>query len=349
MTVPHEAAPGDTGASRTPVSAARPAGLRGWAGRAVLGLLRASLLVSPRPTVLLVRRQFARGVVERTTRLDAQAPAGVAAVLDERYGPGADEVLDVFHPDDATGPLPTVVWTHGGAFVGGTKDELRGWFRLLASHGVTVVAPRYTRAPEARYPTPVRQVTAALRHVQEHAARFHVEPSRLVLAGDSAGAQISAQVATLTTVPSYARTLGVAPTVHPAQLRGVLLCCGVFDLARLDPRSPLRDVLRACGWAYSGDRRFLDDEAFLSSMSVGRHVTAAFPSTFVTVGNADPLRGQSVALAATLEGHGVDVETLFFPDAHTPALPHEYQFEPGSADADAALDRLVRFVRRCTA
>ncbi len=335
--------------TRTPLPPSRPGGARGLATRVVLGALRASLLVSPRPAVLLVRRQFAAGVVDRTARLDALAPADVTAVLDEPYGPHPDEVLDVFHPAGAAGALPTVVWTHGGAFVGGTKDELRGWFRLLASHGFTVVAPRYTRAPEARYPTPVRQVLAALAHVQEHADRFHVEPSRLVLAGDSAGAQISAQVATLVTVPSYARDLGLEPTVDAAQVRGTVLCCGVFDLAQISRTSPLRDVLRACGWAYSGNRHFEDDERFLSTMSVGRHVTAAFPSTFVTVGNADPLRVQSQTLATTLERHGVDVETLFFPTDHEPALPHEYQFEADTADGVAALDRIVRFVRRCTA
>lgn len=298
---------------------------------------------------MVARRQFAAGVIDRTARLDAMAPADVVQVLDERYGSAPDEVLDVFRPHSARGPLPTVVWTHGGAFVGGTKDELRGWFMLLARRGFTVVAPRYTRAPEARYPTPVRQVTAALRHVQEHAARLGADPSRLVLAGDSAGAQISAQVATIATVPSYADRVGIASAVGPDQVRAAVLCCGVFDLAHLSPASPMREVLRACGWAYSGNRRFQHDERFLSTMSVGRHVDGTFPPTFVTAGNRDPLLPQSVALAATLTDHGVDVETLFFDAAHEPPLPHEYQFEADTVDGAAAMDRITQFVRRCTA
>jgi len=328
----------------TPASAPQ-----GPTARALRAMVRTSLWFSPRPVALLVRRQFAAGVVERTARLEAMAPTDVGAVLDERYGPAPDEVLDVFTPAGVSGQLPTVLWTHGGAFVGGTKDELRGWFRLLAARGLTVVAPRYTRAPDARYPTPVRQIMTALHHVQEHAPRLHVDPSRLVLAGDSAGAQISAQVTTIATVPSYATLVGIRPSVEPAQIRGVVLSCGVFDLAHLSPDSPLRDVLRACGWAYSGDRHFERDEHFLSTMSVARHVGAAFPPVFVTVGNADPLRPQSVHLAETLAGHGVDVETLFPPADHVPALEHEYQFEADTKDGSAALDRIAHFIRRCTA
>ncbi|HEY5151382.1 MAG TPA: alpha/beta hydrolase fold domain-containing protein, partial [Mycobacterium sp.] len=45
-----------------------------------------------------------------------------------------------------------------------------------------------------RYPTPIRQLMAAFGHLRGHAARLHLDPSRIVLVGDSAGAQISAQV-----------------------------------------------------------------------------------------------------------------------------------------------------------
>lgn len=337
--------------TETPLPSTRPTGVRRLALRAGLGLLHATLWVSPRPMAIAVRRQFATSVRERTARLDARAPADVVAVLDEPYGSSPDELIDVFAPASAKpgDRLPTVLWTHGGAFVGGTKEELAGYFRTIAAAGFTVVAPRYARAPEARYPTPVRQVMAALAHVQADAERLHVDPDRLVLAGDSAGAQISAQVAAVVTDPGYATVVGVAPAVTPARLRGVALCCGVFDLGQISDSSPLKDVLVACGWAYSGTRRFRTDERFMGSMSVARHVTAAFPPTFVTVGNADPLRSQSLALAATLEAAGVDVETLFYPADHEPPLPHEYQFDLDLTDGRVALERLLAFFARCTA
>jgi acetyl esterase len=240
------------------------------------------------------------------------------------------------------------VWTHGGAFVGGSKEEIGGYLRIIAGAGFTVVGVRYSLAPEARHPTPTRQLLQALRHLEANADRLHVDPDRFVLAGDSAGAQISAQAACVLTNPEYATQIGVAPLLRPEQVRGVALCCGVFDLAMVESSSPFRMLIDAVGWAYSGARNFRDDDAFISAVSVPAHTTAEFPPAFLTVGNADPLERQSHALATVLESKGVDVERLFYPDGHTPALDHEYQFDLDLDDARVALDRMTAFFRRVT-
>ena len=65
--------------------------------------------------------------------------------------------------------------------------------------------------------------------------------------------------------------------------------------------------------------------------------------------NGDPRTdGQSRPLAATLEGLGVDVTTLFFPADHEPALPHEYQFNLDIADGQHALAQMLAFLERHT-
>jgi acetyl esterase/lipase len=101
-------------------------------------------------------------------------------------------------------------------------------------------------------------------------------------------------------------------------------------------------------WAYSGNRRFADDAAFVSAMSVVDHVTDRFPATFLTVGNADPLLSHSLDLEARLRALGVDVETRFFDADHEPPLGHEYQFAIDLADAQDTLARIVEFARRRT-
>jgi acetyl esterase/lipase len=289
----------------------------------------------------------------------ARAPRDVVVVTDERYGDEPEELLDVYGPRPAVdaGPSgsarPTVVWTHGGGFIGGSKEEPAGYLRRIAQAGFTVVGVGYTLAPGARYPTPARQLMAALAHLQADAGRLGIDPTRLVLAGDSAGAHVSAQVAAIVTNPSYSRDMGIAPTIEAEQLRGVALCCGLYDLAAINrsppPDGPLDSFIKAVAWNYSGNRHFRRDAHFLSTMSVAGHVTAAFPPAFVTAGNADLLQGQSRALAARLEAEGVDVETLFFASDHEPPLPHEYQFDLDGADGQLALERLVAFFGRCTA
>ena len=338
------AAAGDT---RLPL-VARHADLRHrlLIGAARLGL-RASLLVSPRPAALLLRRLFAAGGAATARGLAPHAPAGgVALVRDERYGDGPDALLDLYRPAAASGPLPTVVWFHGGGWIGGAKEELADWHRIVAAHGFAVAAPRYPLAPERRYPEPLRHAMRALAHLRAEAPRLGLDGERFALAGDSAGAQIAAQAAALVTTPGYAATVGVAPTLAPAQLRATVLACGPYDLGLLDGAAgDARRIATALLRTYSGRRRFLRDPRFAAA-SVAGHLSAAFPPALVTVGDADPLRAHSELLARRLAALGVETETVFFPDGHRPPLGHEYQFD---LDGDAGrqfLERMLAFLDR---
>jgi acetyl esterase/lipase len=305
--------------------------------------LRISLLFSQRPAALLVRRVFAAGGARTAQSLARHAPAGVSAVVDERYGDEPDMLLDVYRPAAASGPLPLVLWVHGGGFVGGAKEELAGYFRLVASGGFVVAVPRYSLAPEHRYPTPLRQLMQALAHLQGAADRLLVDPDRIALAGDSAGAQIAAQVAALVTTPGYAAAVGVEPTIDPAQLRGVVLACGPYDIGLA--RESSSAFVRVVFWAYSGERHYRPGSAF-ASWSVTDHLSAAFPPALVTVGNADPLRPHSELLAEKLRVLGVETETVFFAEGHSPPLGHEYQFDLDGVAAQQFLERMLEFLRR---
>lgn len=308
--------------------------------------------IRPWASVLAIRWAFDRGGRRADAALARHVPAGVAELLDERNADaagassGRDGLLDVFRPASAAGALPTIVWTHGGAWLSGDKSQVRSYLRLLASHGFTVVGINYSIAPGARYPRPVQQLNDALAHVVAHADRLHVDASRIVLAGDSAGSHVAAQVAALTTGTRYAEVMGVTPALAPDQLRGALLFCGAYDLDLVaDARGFSRWFLTTALWAYSGTRRFRDDPA-LGSASVVRHVGPTFPQTFLSAGNADPLLAHSVRLADALTREGVPVETVFFPSDHEPALGHEYQLDLDRREGRLALERAVAFLRR---
>jgi acetyl esterase/lipase len=308
--------------------------------------VRATLRVSPRPMAYLIRKQFARSRALTKAELDRHAPSGITTFANERYDHGHAARLDVYVPEAAQASgarLPVVVWIHGGGWVGGDKDDVAGYMKLLAARGFVAVAINYSLAPAARYPTPVRQTMAALRFVADNATRFSIDPNRVFLAGDSAGAQIAAQVAGLVTNPAYVRAVGVAPTIEPARLRGVALCCGPFDPALADDSAPFHGFLTTILWSYSGTRDWRDNGTF-SNVAIGGHVTADFPPAFITVGNADPLAEHSKQLAAALTAQGVEVDTLFFPDGYQPPLAHEYQFRLDGPDAQQAFARLIAFL-----
>jgi acetyl esterase/lipase len=234
------------------------------------------------------------------------------------------------------------VWIHGGGFLAGSKEQIANYAKILAAEGYTVAGVDYSVAPEKKFPTPLRQVNTALDYLQRNAARLHVDPNRFVLAGDSAGAQIAAQVANSVTSPAYARALDLPPTLRPAQIVGLLLYCGPYDVKRMATGS-ISWFARTVLWSYSGRRDFANDPR-LPTLAVVDYLTPQFPPSFISVGNADPLAGQSYALAAALTRLGVQVDTLFFPDHHSPPLPHEYQFDLDSEAGRLALTRSRKFL-----
>jgi acetyl esterase/lipase len=335
--------------SEAEISAPNRHGWRALVGRAALLALLGSLLVSPRPMALLLRREFEKSGAERAERLRPAAPSEIHVVADEPYEPGPDSRLDVYVPSEAVTAgrqLPVLVWVHGGAFIGGSKEELDYYFRGVAEMGFCVVAVRYSLAPGARYPEPVRQSMAALGYVTAHAARLHADPARIMLAGDSAGSHIVSQLAAAVTNPDFARDIGVAPAISADDLRAVVLCCGIYDFVAAATDPSMKRLMLSLGWAYSGTRDFLSDEYFVSTTAVADYLTDRFPPTFMTVGSADPLRPQTEGMYAALEAAGVAVETLFYPADHEPPLSHEYQFDLSLADGQIAFERLITFLRR---
>jgi acetyl esterase len=328
----------------------RGAGLLGVL--AVLALAGYALVrASPWPSALLLRIPFDRQARALSRALAAHVPTDVVAWVDEHYDPrGRRTYLDVFHPAglDPHRALPTVVWVHGGAWVSGSKELIGNYLRVLARHGFTVVGVGYSIAPSGRYPAPVVQVNTALGYLQRHAQRLHVDPTRFVLAGDSSGAQIAAQLANAVSVASYADVVGIRPAIDHPQLVGALLHCGAYDLGLVDLDGDWGWFLRTILWAYAGRKDFQADPR-MASASVSRFVTPAFPPTFISAGNADPLLEQSRSFAAALKRQGVPVDALLFSEGTTPAAGHEFQFELDSAAGRLALERSVAFLRRQTA
>ncbi|NJN88663.1 MAG: alpha/beta hydrolase [Leptolyngbyaceae cyanobacterium SL_7_1] len=325
-----------------------------WTRWLVVGLLLLGLAIylgfqfSPYPRALLIRYGFDKGAVEIAHKLEKHVPPGVNAIVDQPYRPNDNDAkLDVFYPQalpTADVVLPTIVWVHGGAWISGDKSHVANYLKILASHGYTTVGVGYSIAPEHQYPTPLIQLNEAIAYLQQQATRLHIDPSQMVLAGDSAGAQIAAQMAAMVTNPPYAIEVGIQPTLQPNQLKAMLLNCGGYDTSLLNLDGSFGSFLRTVMWSYSGTKNFLTDPRF-QSFSVLDYITSRFPPAFITAGNADPLAPHSIALAKTLTEVGVPIDTLFYPADHTPLLEHEYQFNLDLADGQEALRRILAFLQ----
>lgn len=305
----------------------------------------AAFVLSPWPSTLLTRLAFGYGAAKTNAALAKHVPTSIREQLDIRYGAAEEARLDVYLPQgDAKPGRPTVVWIHGGAFVAGDRRDVAPYLKILAGRGFPTVAVGYTRAPTARYPEPVLQVNEALGFLQREGQRLGLDPSRIVLAGDSAGAHVAAQLAAGLTGGDYAELLGLKPTASPATLRGVVLFCGAFDPTAFELTGPFGGFIRSVLLAYFGTSNPFDNE-HITEAAVPRYVTEAFPRSFISVGNGDPLAPQSVVMAQALRDRGVKVDTLFFPPETEPKLPHEYQFDLDRPEGRQALDRLTAFIQ----
>lgn len=145
-------------------------------------------------------------------------PASVSArdlPVDGAAGPLAARL---YEPEALRGAAssPLIVFYHGGGFVFGDLDTHDASCGYLAEHsGARVLAIDYRLAPEHPFPAAVDDARAALRWAHAHAAELGVDASRIGVAGDSAGGNLSAVVAQLA-----ARDGGPAPCcqilIYPA-------------------------------------------------------------------------------------------------------------------------------------
>ena len=110
-------------------------------------------------------------------------------------GPHGDIPVRIYGPA-GTGTTGGLVYFHGGGWVVGdldSHDDHCAW--MAAEAGVVIVSVDYPLAPENRHPVPFEACDAAVRHIAAHAADYGIDPARLGVGGDSAGAALAAAVA----------------------------------------------------------------------------------------------------------------------------------------------------------
>ena len=159
------------------------------------------------------------------------------------YGPGPRRTLDVYAPQQGSGPWPTVMFFYGGGWNSGSRTEY-GWAaQALASRGFLVIVPDYRLVPEVIYPSFVEDCALAVRWAQDHAAQYGGDPQRILLTGHSAGAYMAMQLAL---DDDFLRVAGV----DFARIKAAVGLSGPYDFYPFDVKES-RDAFAA----YAGDPR----------------------------------------------------------------------------------------------
>ena len=108
---------------------------------------------------------------------------------------GHDLVLDLYEPSGARGPLPVIVFLHGGGWSGGTRTTGPDFKRFFARDGFAMVSIEYRLTPAITFPSNAEDVKTAIRWLRASAGRYHLDPNRIGLWGTSAGGTLASVAA----------------------------------------------------------------------------------------------------------------------------------------------------------
>ncbi|MFF7261767.1 alpha/beta hydrolase [Streptomyces sp. NPDC008159] len=223
-------------------------------------------------------------------------------------GPTGSVRARIVKPAGAEGTLPVILYIHGAGWVFGNAHTHDRLVRELAvGAGAAVVFPEYDLSPEARYPVAIEQNYAVARWVVEQGASKELDGTRLAVAGDSVGGNMTAALTLM------AKERGDVPLVQQ------VLFYPVTD-ANFDTGS-YRQFAEGYFLRRDGMRWFWDQ--YTTSEEERARITASplratteqltgLPPALVITGEADVLRDEGEAYAGKLRAAGVPVTAVRF-------------------------------------
>lgn len=121
-------------------------------------------------------------------------PSQTVAKIHDRWIPVKDGEIKIrIYSPDGKGPLPILIYFHGGGFIMGDLDTVDAPLRALTnSINSIVISVNYRLAPEYKFPTAVEDCYAAIKWASENAGAFGGDPARIAVGGDSAGGNLAA-------------------------------------------------------------------------------------------------------------------------------------------------------------
>jgi acetyl esterase/lipase len=232
-------------------------------------------------------------------------------------GTGARELrCDVYTPLTASGPLPGLLLLHGGGWRRGNRAIMRGYGLRVGREGYVCVASEYRLVGESPWPAAIHDVKAALRWMRANAAQLGIDPQRIAVQGNSAGAHLALLAAGTANLPEFEGEGGHA---------GVSTQVGAV-VAIYPPTVFHFDGPRPSGAVPAGALLGSEGTAEIARMAGPQaHVSPSFPPTFLIHGSADRVvpPSSSQRMFELLNAARVPVDFHMFA-----GLPHGFANQP---------------------
>ena len=231
---------------------------------------------------------------------------------------GRELRYDIFTPPGAPRNAPGVLLVHGGAWMQGDPSQLRGYGIFLGRLGYVCISAAYRLSGEAKWPAQIHDVKAALRWMRANADSLGLDPSRIAVHGNSAGAHLALMLAATANQPEWE-----GAGVHPGVDTSVKACVAIYAPTELAMRS-LSDAIGQL----MGPDAAAEDYRAASPVTYAR---ADFPPTMLIHGMKDELvpwqASQKMLEALERAGAAVDL--------------HLFSGQPHAFDADSAYSRTI--------
>ena len=255
-------------------------------------------------------------------------------------GPSGAVSIRIMRPKGSSGQLPVILYTHGAGWVFGnahTHDRLIR--ELTTGTGAAVVFTNYSLSPEARYPTAIGEIYAALAWVAEHGSEQDLDGSRVVVAGDSVGGNMTAAITLMAKQRSGPKLV--------AQVLFYPVTDVSFDTASYHQFATgyflRRDAMEWFWDQYTTDEN-QRNEITASPLRATSDDLAGLPKALVITGEADVLRDEGEAYGRKLREAGVDVTATRYE-----GIIHDFvmlNVLRSTNAADAAITQAITYIRK---
>ena len=263
-------------------------------------------------------------------------PDGVTECRNISYGSHGDwSLLDVYTPKGTQEPLPTIVSIHGGGYVYGSKEIYRRYGMDMARRGFAFVNFNYRLAPKWKFPTPLCDTNSVMEWICKNHRRYHLDPNRIILVGDSAGAQLASQYAAIATNPEYAALFDMK--VPKIQIRALGLNCGLYDPVAFCGKKPT-----GLAKDYLGPKPDLADPR----LKVLEAITDRYPPAYITTACHDFLKANAQPMCELLMSKGIDARWKCYGSEADEAVGHVFHVNILLPDAVTCNDDSAEFFRQ---
>ena len=222
----------------------------------------------------------------------------------------ARQKLDLFTPEKADGPVPLLIWIHGGGWSAGSKADCPPLRQSFTERGYAVASLDYRLSSDAIFPAQIEDCKAAIRWLRAHAREYNIDPDRFGVWGSSAGGHLVALVGASGGVKAFEK--GEQPDVS-SRVQAVCDFFGPTDLLQMDAHA-LADTRMKHDPPFSPESRLIGGPIQENPDKAARanpiaYIKADDPPFLIVHGDQDPLVPihQSQLLFEALKKAGVSV------------------------------------------